>query len=72
MRDSNSPQKPSEKQYISQTGAEKSTDNRNEDATAAILAIMRLPLSDADKAEAVKQILRDGSKAPPINRLPPM
>ena|GEM_PF-4492412 len=67
MRDSHSLNINGEKQGVCNQSAAKSAVNPNH-FTEAIMSIMRLPLSDAEKAEAVRLLLRgdmgDGGRKP--------
>ena len=58
VQDSNTPAISAEKPHIPQTGAAKSAaENRDSDFAQAVAAIMALPLSDAEKAQAVRRLL---------------
>jgi hypothetical protein len=46
-----------ENQHIPSTGAEKGAENRAGSFVAAVAAVMSLPLSDSEKAEAVRRLL---------------
>jgi hypothetical protein len=66
IQDSNTPADPSEKQHNAPTGAATSAaftaDSRAADGIAAALAmIATLPLTDAEKAEAVRRLLAEGA-----------
>ena len=60
--DSNTPREPAEKRPIPHAGAVKSAVNRADQADstallAAIQEVLALPLTDAEKAEAVRRLL---------------
>lgn len=57
MRDSKQPDISREKPHISPQGAEKSAESRGDRFAAAVAAVMALPLSDTEKAEAVRRLL---------------
>lgn len=59
VQDSNSAAIPAEKPHTSTPGAAKSAaDTGDSDLTEALAMIARLPLTDAEKAEAVRQLLK--------------
>jgi len=58
IRDQNTPTISPEKQHVSQAGAVKgAAENGDSGFTVAITAIMALPLTDNEKAEAVRRLL---------------
>lgn len=60
IQDQNTPTVSGEKQQIPSTGAVKSAANRGDSAFAdAVAAVMKLPLSDAEKAEAIRRLLAE-------------
>ena len=58
VQDSNTPRETAKKPHISKTGAAKcAAENGNSDFAQAVAAIMALPLTDAEKAQAVRRLL---------------
>ncbi len=63
LQDQNTPQDSSEKPHIPQAGAVESAEEKADSGfAAAVTAIMGLPLTDAEKAEAVRRLLAGKGK----------
>jgi hypothetical protein len=60
IQDHNNATESAEKQHTRKTGAAKgAADRRNSGFAEAIQAILSLPLSDAEKADAVRRLLKE-------------
>jgi hypothetical protein len=57
--DSNTPAIITEKPQVADTGAVKSAAFEGDSFAQAVAAVMRLPLSESEKAEAVRRLLAD-------------
>jgi hypothetical protein len=58
-QDSNTPRETSGKPHTPPTGAAKSAASGGDSFAEAVAAIMRLPLTDPERAEAVRRLLAD-------------
>jgi hypothetical protein len=63
IQGSNTPSKPPEKQQIQKAGAVKcAVDSGDSAFTSVIASIMALPLTDAEKAQAVRRLMSNNRK----------